>query len=108
MPDESSLGNMAHRFRTTRWPVVLLSAQSQAPGFQAALGELCGIYWYPPYAYIRRRDQTPEEAQELTQCFFLRRQFKEVGCTVSDPAEIEEELCAHCGALIASEGRLEL
>jgi RNA polymerase sigma factor (sigma-70 family) len=51
--------------------VVLLSAQSQAPGFQAALGKLCRIYWYPLYAYIRRRGQTPEEAQDLTQGFFL-------------------------------------
>jgi len=51
--------------------VVLLSAQSQAPGFQTALAELCRIYWYPLYAYIRRQGQTPEEAQDLTQGFFL-------------------------------------
>jgi RNA polymerase sigma-70 factor (ECF subfamily) len=51
--------------------VVLLSAQSQAPGFQAALGELCRIYWYPLYAYIRRRGRHPQEAQDLTQGFFL-------------------------------------
>jgi RNA polymerase sigma-70 factor (ECF subfamily) len=51
--------------------MVLLSAQSQAPGFQAALGELYRIYWYPLYAYIRRRGQPPEEAQDLTQGFFL-------------------------------------
>jgi len=69
--DESSLGNVTYRFRTTRWTVVLLSAQSQAPGYQAALGELYRIYWYPLYAYIRRRGHTPEEAQDLTQGFFL-------------------------------------
>jgi len=50
---------------------VLLSAQSQVPGFEAALGELCRIYWYPLYAYVRRRGHTPEEAQDLTQGFFL-------------------------------------
>jgi RNA polymerase sigma-70 factor (ECF subfamily) len=49
----------------------LLSAQSQTPGCQAALGELYRIYWYPLYAYIRRRGHTPEEAQDLTQGFFL-------------------------------------
>ena len=70
-PDESSLGNVAYRFRTTRWSVVLLSAQSKAPGYQAALGELYRIYWYPLYAYIRRRGHIPEEAQDLTQGFFL-------------------------------------
>jgi RNA polymerase sigma-70 factor (ECF subfamily) len=69
--DESSEKNVAHGFRTTRWTVVLLSAQSQAPGFRAALGELCRTYWYPLYAYIRRRGRTPEEAQDLTQGFFL-------------------------------------
>ena len=70
-PDESSVENVEHRFRTTRWTVVLLSAQSQAPGYQAALEELCRIYWYPLYAYIRRRGYMPEEAQDLTQGFFL-------------------------------------
>jgi DNA-directed RNA polymerase specialized sigma24 family protein len=50
---------------------VLLSAQSQVPGFEAALGELCRIYWYPLYAYVRRRGHAPEEAQDLTQGFFL-------------------------------------
>jgi DNA-directed RNA polymerase specialized sigma24 family protein len=61
MPDQTSLGEDPYRFRTTRWSLVLLSAQSQAPGFQAALGELYRIYWYPLYAYVR----------DLTQGFFL-------------------------------------
>jgi RNA polymerase sigma factor (sigma-70 family) len=50
---------------------VLLSAQSHVTGFQAALGELYRIYWYPLYAYVRHRRHTPEEAQDLTQGFFL-------------------------------------
>ena len=50
---------------------MLLAAQSQAPGFQTALSELYRIYWYPLYAYVRRRGHTPEEAQDLTQGFFL-------------------------------------
>ena len=50
---------------------MLLSARSQAPGFQVAFGELYRIYWYPLYAYIRRRGHAPEEVQDLTQGFFL-------------------------------------
>ena len=50
---------------------MLLSAQSQTPGSQGALAELCRIYWYPLYAYVRRRGYAPEEAQDLTQGFFL-------------------------------------
>ena len=49
----------------------MLSAQSQVPGFQAALGELYRIYRYPLYAYVRRRGHAPDEAPDLTQGFFL-------------------------------------
>lgn len=59
------------RFHTTRWSVVLLSAQSQAPGSQEAMAQLCRLYWYPLYAFVRGRGHTPEEAQDLTQGFFL-------------------------------------
>jgi RNA polymerase sigma factor (sigma-70 family) len=67
-PDHDS---PAGRFRTTRWSVVLLSAQSQASGSQEALAELCRIYWYPIYAFVRRHGSSPEDAQDLTQGFFL-------------------------------------
>jgi hypothetical protein len=50
---------------------VLLSAQSQAPGSQAALAELCRIYWSPIYVFVRRRGHDADEAQDLTQGFFL-------------------------------------
>jgi RNA polymerase sigma factor (sigma-70 family) len=70
-PDQSSLKGVADRFRTTRWNIVLLSAQSQAPGYKEALAELCNLYWYPLYAFVRRRGHSPEDAQDLTQGFFL-------------------------------------
>lgn len=69
-PDYSSLADAAE-FRPTRWSVVLLSAQSKAPGSQAALAALCRLYWYPLYAFVRRRGYNPEDAQDLTQGFFL-------------------------------------
>ena len=68
-PDHSSLADA--EFRPTRWSVVLLSAQSKAPGSQAALAALCRLYWYPLYAFVRRRGYSPEDAQDLTQGFFL-------------------------------------
>jgi RNA polymerase sigma-70 factor (ECF subfamily) len=51
--------------------VVLLSALSQVPGSQEALAQLCLLYWYPLYAFVRGRGHTAEEAQDLTQGFFL-------------------------------------
>jgi hypothetical protein len=54
-------------FHTTHWSLVLLACHNQAPEGQAALAELCGIYWYPLYAHARRRGYDPEDAQDLTQ-----------------------------------------
>jgi hypothetical protein len=69
--DQSSRERGVERFRTTRWNIVLLSAQSHAAGYKEALGELCNLYWYPLYAFVRRRGYSPEDAQDLTQGFFL-------------------------------------
>jgi len=69
--DQSSLAGSVNRFQTTRWSVVLVSAQSQAPGYKQALADLCKLYWYPLYAFIRHRGYSPEDAQDLVQGFFL-------------------------------------
>ncbi|MCC6362656.1 MAG: sigma-70 family RNA polymerase sigma factor [Bryobacterales bacterium] len=39
---------------------------------RAALVSLCERYWYPLYAFVRRRGYSREEARDLTQDFFLR------------------------------------
>ena len=69
--DQSSPTGGVNRFQSTRWSVVLLSAQSQAPGCKEALADLCKLYWYPLYAFIRHRGNSPEDAQDLVQGFFL-------------------------------------
>ncbi len=64
-------------FATTHWSVVLAASQPQMPGHQAALEQLCRTYWYPLYAYIRRRGFTAADAEDLTQEFFARLLAKE-------------------------------
>jgi RNA polymerase sigma-70 factor (ECF subfamily) len=59
------------QFQTTRWSVVLVAAQSQAPGSKEAFADLCKLYWYPLYAFIRHRGYSPEDAEDLVQGFFL-------------------------------------
>jgi RNA polymerase sigma-70 factor (ECF subfamily) len=59
-------------FATTHWSVVLAAGQSGSEQQAAALEKLCRAYWYPLYAYVRRRGHGPEDAQDLTQEFFLR------------------------------------
>src|SRR4051812_11609638 len=59
-------------FATTRWTLVLTAARRDAPQAGAALEELCQTYWYPLYAYVRRHGRTREDAEDLTQSFFMR------------------------------------
>lgn len=61
---------------TTHWSVVLQAGGGDSPTARAALEQLCGTYWYPLYAHVRRRGHGPHEAPDLTQEFFsvlLRR-----------------------------------
>jgi len=57
-------------FSTTQWSVVLLAAQNGFSANETALEELCRKYWYPLYAFVRRRGSDPQEAEDLTQGFF--------------------------------------
>ncbi len=57
-------------FVTTHWSVVLSAGQTDTTKARDALGRLCQTYWYPLYAYVRRRGHSPEDAQDLTQEFF--------------------------------------
>ena len=59
-------------FATTHWSVVLTAGEEQSPQAAQALETLCRTYWYPLYAYIRRRGYSPEDAQDLTQEYFAR------------------------------------
>jgi RNA polymerase sigma factor (sigma-70 family) len=70
-PKHASVTADPAHFRTTRWSAILVAAASQMPGSHAALSELCRLYWYPLYAFARRRGHEPPDAQDLTQGFFL-------------------------------------
>lgn len=64
--------NPARVFATTHWSRVVEAGDASSPNAQAALEALCRTYWYPLYAYVRRKGYTPEDAQDLTQEFFAR------------------------------------
>jgi len=81
------LRDKSARFTTTRWGLISRAAKiapsesastsredeppPEAMAAEQALAELCEQYWYPVYAFIRRR-RTAEEALDLTQKFLLR------------------------------------
>jgi RNA polymerase sigma factor (sigma-70 family) len=59
-------------FATTRWSVVLRAGGTSPEQAHAALEQLCRDYWYPLYAYVRRKGHGPEDASDLTQDFFAK------------------------------------
>jgi RNA polymerase sigma-70 factor (ECF subfamily) len=87
------------QFPTTRWSRVIRAGDPDAPLASESLAELCGAYWYPLYAYIRRRGHDPERARDLTQDFFARLLEKGLLAEV-DPARgrfrsFLRTVCAH-------------
>jgi RNA polymerase sigma-70 factor (ECF subfamily) len=71
-PVSTERGGHAGPFVTTHWSVVLAAGRSDSTRAQSALSSLCQAYWYPLYAYVRRRGYSPHDAQDMTQEFFAR------------------------------------
>jgi RNA polymerase sigma factor (sigma-70 family) len=83
---DSSVGGEVARgpvFVTTHWSVVLTAGRSDTTRARAALEHLCRTYWYPLYAYVRRRGHSPHDAEDLTQEFFARILSRNDVATVS-------------------------
>jgi DNA-directed RNA polymerase specialized sigma24 family protein len=59
-------------FLTTRWSLVLAAQGRDVPGAREALAKLCEAYWYPLYAFIRRKGHSPEDSLDFVQGFFER------------------------------------
>ena len=59
-------------FATTRWTLVLAAGDDVSPQGREALEQLCRRYWFPLYAYVRRRGHDADAAQDLVQGFFAR------------------------------------
>jgi RNA polymerase sigma-70 factor (ECF subfamily) len=58
------------RFHTTRWSLVMSAVEGVGDEAREALAALCQAYWYPLYAFARRRGISAADAEDLTQAFF--------------------------------------
>ncbi len=64
--------------------MVLAAGHGDTTHASAALEKLCRTYWFPLYAYVRRRGHSPEDAQDLTQQFFAQL-LERQSLAVADP-----------------------
>ena len=69
--DTTPLGPARNQqFTATHWSVVLAAREPDCPAAQEALERLCQTYWYPLYAYARRKGCPEEDAKDATQALF--------------------------------------
>ena len=71
-------------FPTTHWSIILAAGSPESPRYRQALEALCRDYWFPLYAFLRRRGYGPDEAQDYTQGFFAHMLEKQDLCR-ADP-----------------------
>ena len=77
---DQPVGAADGQFTATHWSVVLAARDGTSMQAARALEKLCRTYWYPLYAYVRRKGSSAHDAQDLTQGFFahlLQRSFLE-------------------------------
>ena len=93
MSDESS---PLAAFPTTHWSCVARAGDADA------LAELCEAYWYPIYAFIRRKGHDPDASADLTQEYFARLIEKGVAASVDrSKGRFRSFLHTDCGFFLA-------
>jgi RNA polymerase sigma-70 factor (ECF subfamily) len=70
--DPDSNFGRSGEFPSTHWSLVIQAGSTPSPEADAALAELCTAYWYPIYAFIRRKGNHHDKALDRTQSYFER------------------------------------
>ncbi|MCP4214145.1 MAG: sigma-70 family RNA polymerase sigma factor [bacterium] len=92
------------RFATTQWSLVLVAGERGSPDSGQALAQLCSLYWYPVFAFVRRQLYSPDEAQDLTQSFFTRLIDKnDIGDAVRSRGRFRTFLLTACRHFLLNE-----
>jgi RNA polymerase sigma-70 factor (ECF subfamily) len=64
-------GQKARWFPLTHWTDIVAARTEGSATASEALDRLCSTYWYPIYAYIRRRGHSDADAKDIAQGFFF-------------------------------------
>lgn len=82
----ASMSGFHHSFQTTQWSIVIGARdRPDAQTREESLRELCHAYWYPLFAYLRRKGHSPEDADDLVQGFFAELIEKDSYLNSVDP-----------------------
>ena len=76
------------------------AAQTDAPASARALDELCSVYWYPLYAFVRRHVSSADDAADLSDRVYQVRCAAEDVATALDEGAGATELRELCDVLI--------
>lgn len=92
------------QFPTTHWGRIMAAGEKNASESPKALAELCAVYWFPLYAFIRRKWHNPDAALDLTQEYFARLLERRI-VAAADPARgrFRAFLLADCSHFLAHE-----
>lgn len=104
---EPLIESIRHRseFPTTHWSLVT-RVREGGEFRKAALEELCHQYWYPIYAFLRRRGHSQHDAQDITQAFFVKLiQNASFDAADSNRGRLRTYLLAALGRHLADEQR---
>ncbi len=69
--DTNSTPADTSRFATTHWSVIQSAGSPDSSRYTESLKILCQSYWFPLYAYLRRRGYDQHQAEDHTQSFFV-------------------------------------
>ncbi len=102
--DRDRVNSEAPRFETTRWSMVLAARDGDSTEAFEALGALCSTYWYPLYAFIRRKGNDAEAAQDLVQGFFTKLLEKgDLAAVRQEKGKFRSFLMAACTHFLANQ-----
>lgn len=92
------------RFATTQWTLVRAAAAEDSASASDALSRLCSMYWFPVFAFVRRRGYSVDEAEDLTQAFFARViEKRELGAADRDRGRFRTFLLTACEHFLLNE-----
>jgi RNA polymerase sigma-70 factor (ECF subfamily) len=94
------------RFPDTRWSLISDARATDDRTRERALSELCGLYWYPVYAFARSRGCSPPHAEDMTQDLFLKFLSRDSFRTAQkDKGKLRTYLLTSMTRLLANEAR---